>query len=399
MNSLLTTADFDEEVSRFEVGKVKLQQVLKGETGNSSSVHPIRAVEDENLDYDSNASSSSFEFHQGEQRSNQNHIARSLLRPMSSKWNDAEKWIMNKQNAKANNYSKKNALQSQTDRVPGKIVPELSVKRVDFCEPSDQLGFDFDHPPQSKVMIEVENKDISSAVEDSTGGLGIRAVEMRDMGTEMTPIPSQEPSRTSTPLCATTPLRSPTSSIPTTPRRGGAGHDDVEPRNENENGNMELSDQDLKLKTRREIVALGVQLGKKNITAWASRDDKTEPDADELRMVEFDKRAAAWEEAEKSRHTARFKREEIKIQAWESRQKAELEAETRQIEAQMEEMRARSHAKMVKKIAMARQRSEEKRAAAEARKTREAERTAARAEYIRQTGKIPSSSYICCAWT
>jgi hypothetical protein len=57
-----------------------------------------------------------------------------------------------------------------------------------------------------------------------------------------------------------------------------------------------------------------------------------------------------------------------------------------------------AQAKMVKKIAMARQRSEEKRAAAEARRNRDAERTAAQTEYIRQTGHMPSTHYICCGW-
>lgn len=64
----------------------------------------------------------------------------------------------------------------------------------------------------------------------------------------------------------------------------------------------------------------------------------------------------------------------------------------------MEQRRAQAQAKMVKKIAMARQRSEEKRAVAEARKNSQAEKTAAQAEYIRQTGRIPSTSYICCGW-
>ncbi|KAI8538843.1 hypothetical protein RHMOL_Rhmol09G0135000 [Rhododendron molle] len=35
-------------------------------------------------------------------------------------------------------------------------------------------------------------------------------------------------------------------------------------------------------------------------------------------QIETEKRAAAWEEAEKFKHTARYKHEEIKIQAWES---------------------------------------------------------------------------------
>lgn len=61
-------------------------------------------------------------------------------------------------------------------------------------------------------------------------------------------------------------------------------------------------------------------------------------------------------------------------------------------------MRAEAQAKMVKKISMARQRSEEKRAAAEARRNRDAEKAAAQAEYIRRTGRMPSSHYMCCGW-
>lgn len=67
-------------------------------------------------------------------------------------------------------------------------------------------------------------------------------------------------------------------------------------------------------------------------------------------------------------------------------------------QAQVEQMRAHAQAKMVKKIAMARQRSEEKRAAAEASRNREAEKTSAQAEYIRQTGRIPTSQFVCCGW-
>jgi hypothetical protein len=140
---------------------------------------------------------------------------------------------------------------------------------------------------------------------------------MRDMGTEMTPIPSQEPSRTATPVGATTPLRSPTSSIPSTPRGGAPAPTPMETGEELQNPiertKKELSEEELKLKTRREIVALGVQLGKMNIAAWASKDeqDKKKPcseaiDREELERIEYEKRAAAWEEVEKSKHMARF---------------------------------------------------------------------------------------------
>lgn len=141
---------------------------------------------------------------------------------------------------------------------------------------------------------------------------------MRDMGTEMTPIPSQEPSRTATPVGSTTPFRSPTSSIPSTPRRGAPASTptrqttDDESQDPTKKTKKGLSEEELKLKTRREIVALGVQLGKMNIAAWASKDEKEknahgdEMDIAMREQIEIEKRAAAWEEAEKSKHTARF---------------------------------------------------------------------------------------------
>ncbi|KAG6416759.1 hypothetical protein SASPL_124197 [Salvia splendens] len=394
-NSLQLKANGD--ASRF-----RMQLLSKGDTGNSSSVHPIRMTEDENLDYDS---TSSFEFHKGE-RSLHHSITRSFSRPMSSKWNDAEKWIMNKKNVQSN-ISKKANIQNQVNRQPAKmvrVVPEPSVKRVDFCQSASQTG------PGKYALMDLCPE--SNGVTDETTDPAIRSVSMRDMGTEMTPVPSQEPSRSTTPVSPTTPIRSPMSSIPSTPRRGEQAPTPTEHSISNSTQNLaehakkELSEQEQKLKTRREIVALGVQLGKMNIAAWASKDETDESDSgyeaidnDELTPTEYTKRAAAWEEAEYAKHAARYKREEIRIQAWESQQKAKLEAEMRQIEAQIEQMKAQAQAKMVKKVAMARRKSEEKRALAEARKKQQAEKTALQAEYICDTGRIPSSTFICCGWS
>ncbi|KAM1138515.1 hypothetical protein COP1_036439 [Malus domestica] len=408
-------------------GRVKLQHYSKGESGNSCAIHPVRMMDDENLDYDSNASSSSFEFHKGE-KSVHKHLSRTLSRTMPSKWNDAEKWIMNKQIVQAN-FPRKSALQNQTIRLPVtcmvRVAPESAnydykpngrgadTKRVDFCQPASQIGFDkFSFVPSESHLSSGQACDgnamcSKSAVENTAGTTAIRSVSMRDMGTEMTPIPSQEPSRTATPEGATTPRRSPTSSMPSTPRGGAPAPTpttDGESRPRFESNKKQLSEEEIKLKTRREIVELGVQLGKMNIAAWASKEEQEKKlsaekaDATELEQIEFEKRAAAWEEAEKCRHTARYKRDEIQIQAWESQQKAKLEAEMRRIEAQVEQMRAQAQSKIMKKIALARQISEEKRAAAEARKNQSAEKTAAQAEYIRQTGRMPSSHYICCGW-
>eukprot|EP00258_Populus_trichocarpa_P041897 XP_024457916.1 uncharacterized protein LOC7487516 isoform X1 [Populus trichocarpa] len=433
-----------------DAGRVKMQPFSKCEKGNSSAVHPVRTVEDENLDYDSNASSSSFEFHN--ERSVNNQFSKRFSRPMSSKWNDAEKWIMKRQNVQPNYVKKNNNLHNQANRNPvtsvDRVAPALSnydprssnsrvadTKLIDFCLPSYQQAFEkfsfippgsltisgqengvdtlVDRCAQSTDLKEVDQRELSCtkiSTQDSAVVPVVRSVCMRDMGTEMTPVTSLEPSRTATPVDATTPLRSPTSSIPSTPQRRApaptttdhCSNDDTQ--HATGNGKIELTEQELKLKTRREIEALGVQLGKMNIAAWASKNDQQkhasslETTEMENEQIEFVKRAAAWEEAEQSKHTARYKREEIKIQAWESQRKVKLEAEMRRIEARVEQMRAQAHAKMVKKIAMTRQRSEEKWVAAEARKNQDAERTAAQAEYIRQTGRMPSSNYICCGW-
>ncbi|XP_073156761.1 uncharacterized protein [Henckelia pumila] len=390
-----------------DAGHTRIQLVSKVDAGDLNSVYPVRNHEEDSLDYDS---TSSFEFHKGE-RSLHQSVTRSLSRPMSSKWNDAEKWIMNRQNVQPN-VSKKTNQQILANRPVGpnmvRVAPEStagfdhkpSVKRVDFRE--------------SKDLIEVDDMELpctKSVTEEKTGVSGIRSVSMRDTGTEMTPIPSQDPSRSATPVSSTTPIRSPTSSLPSSPRRREPAPTQTEnptnsaTKHSDEHGENNLSEQEMKLKARREIVALGVQLGKMNIAAWA-RDGENEKNisgneasgSSEVEQIEYAKRAAAWEEAEKSKHAARFKREEIRIQAWESQQKAKLDAEMRKIEAQIEQMKAEAQAKMVKKIALARQKSEEKRAVAECRKNQLAEKTTAQAEYIRQTGRIPSNLSICCGW-
>lgn len=104
--------------------------------GNCSSVHPVKGCED---DYDS---TSSFEFHKGERSSMQQH-SRSFSRPMSSKWNDAEKWIINRQ---PNYHSNKIQLHNRG-------ATTSMVEKVDFA-------------PETKDLTEV---DSSCLTEDITG--------------------------------------------------------------------------------------------------------------------------------------------------------------------------------------------------------------------------------------
>ncbi|XP_077242238.1 remorin family protein [Tasmannia lanceolata] len=437
-----------------ETGRVKIQNIPKGgahQVRNGcdlSVIYPVKSLEEDSADYDSghdNASSSSFEFHKGE-RTPHNPVFGHFSRPVPSKWNDAEKWIVNRQ-IMHSNLSKKTVLQSQGNRQAmvnwSRVAPEATIsdqrvpialvsdtKRLDSYHPTAQIGsekFSFvgSYPISGPVkgingsmdqpIISDDVRDLprdqkeANQSSDTTTIPTVRSVSMRDMGTEMTPMTSQEPSRTGTPVGATTPIRSPNSSLPSTPRRAPAPSP-VEGTTDDELGHpegdikRELSEKEMQLKTRREIVSLGVQLGKMNIAAWASKYEKENVntsiktvDAELLENIEFETRATAWEEAEKSKHAARYKREEIKIQAWESHQKAKLEAEMRRIEAQVEQMKTHAQAKMMNKLAIARQRSEEKRAAAESRRNQQAAKTSQQGEYIRQTGRIPSSNFLCCS--
>ncbi|KAF6160720.1 hypothetical protein GIB67_035921 [Kingdonia uniflora] len=261
---------------------------------------------------------------------------------------------------------------------------------------------------QSLKTVSLSRHDSTVSIHSSTTYVPppstVRSVSMRDMGTEMTPIASQEPSRNGTPVRATTPMRSPTSSRPSTPGRAapvsspaGTADCQIEPNK------SELSDKEIKKKTRREIIALGTQLGKTNIAAWASKEDDVKDTSTSLKTISVDQppnnamvtRAAAWEEAEKAKYMARYKREEIKIQAWENHQKAKAEAERKKIEVKVERMRASAEEKQMNKVAATRNKAEEKRARAEANRNCQASKTEQQAEYIRRTGRIPSS-FTCC---
>lgn len=130
----------------------------------------------------------------------------------------------------------------------------------------------------------------------------VRSVSMRDMGTEMTPIASQEPSRTGTPIIAS----SPTSSRTPTPQRS------VEfSIGEIDSSKMEMSEEELQLNTRKEIMDLGQRLGKTTVAAWASKEEKATANfknatADKAVEIDRETRAADWQEAEKAKYLARY---------------------------------------------------------------------------------------------
>jgi hypothetical protein len=125
---------------------------------------------------------------------------------------------------------------------------------------------------------------------------------MRNMGTEMTPIASQEPSRTGTPIIA---------SSPTSPRTPPPQRIVEFSTNKTDSNKKELSEEELQMSTRQEIMDLGQRLGKTTIAAWASKEEKAAANlmnttANNAVDNERETRAVDWQEAEKAKYLARY---------------------------------------------------------------------------------------------
>ncbi|CAD6262248.1 unnamed protein product [Miscanthus lutarioriparius] len=438
----------DSAVDSNKVQNTSKSSVPQPATGSSSMIHPVRPVEEDSTECDSgldNASTSSFEFHGVEKTATHNPAMGYLSRQtsISSKWNDAEKWIVNRQNVNQNitKGTAQNQTVNQLNSVAarGAIVPKISgrpvqkmkrvnpalsaprsiLERLSFASYQPKLVRHADVCPVSNASANSEchkATDTGSSIEvkpcnDTNAIPTVHSVSVRDVGTEMTPIPSQEPSRTGTPLGSRTPTRSPNCSIPSTPVGGrsiaspGEECTDDGPYFNRKGGTHanELSDTETRLKTRQEIAALGIQLGKMNIATWASKEElelvSAAPSIADLERMkkEYAARAASYEEAENTKHTARFKKEEVKIEAWESHQRAKIESEMRRIEEHAERMRSEAMAKMAEKLEMTWRIAEEKRASANAKINQQAAIAVQKAEKIRQTGRVPGSSILCCS--
>ncbi|OAY79758.1 hypothetical protein ACMD2_17848 [Ananas comosus] len=323
-----------------------------------STVEFARSSEEDG-NMNDNRNSYNFEF-QREKRGIQHSVVGSFIRQVPSKWNDAEKWIVNRHIIYSNpNVSKRTASESRgTCQVTSNLVrvaPEFAITSAE------------------------------------------QSVSTRDIGTAMTPTASQDPSRTNTPIQGTTPALSPPSSMPSTPKRARriSTPSEENVHNQKKVCTADSSERELQLKIRREIAALGLQLGKMNIASWATKDELMQAspsiastNADRVAKMEFETRAVVWQESQKSKYTAKHKHDEIKIQAWESHQRAKFEAKMRKARAeQMKPVRSRGCRKAHENTAKV----DAKKATLDARRDRQVVRLARQVEKIRQTGHVPSS--------
>ncbi|KAG0521743.1 hypothetical protein BDA96_08G187500 [Sorghum bicolor] len=311
-----------------------------------------------------------------------------------SKWNDAEKWIAGRHVVHSNPiFSKKPAAAAMASRASGAAASALTELSSKSSSPSSSVTGPASKPPQKKLRFS------PSTIAAAAPAVAV-SVSMRDVGTEMTPIASQEQSRSGTPAGAATPSLSPLCSVPSSPRGGGSGASSA--------SSSSASERELRLRTRREIAALGLQLGKMNIASWACKEesllaaaslDKGAGDIDEeIKRKAFEARATAWEESNKCKLASRYQRKEVKIQEWESLQKSKFEAKLRQAEAQAEQMKARAKQDLARRLSALSHKVEGKQARVEARRSRQSSRLARQVERIRKTGREPCRLRRCCAW-
>ncbi|OVA15386.1 Remorin [Macleaya cordata] len=338
----------------------------------------------------SSNNAANFEFHKGNRMNRGSHHRMALGKPTPSKWDDAQKWLVGFSRGGEKNHSKTKPRNSNAD--DRSLIAAVPQKEKDSSSSSGDEGRE---DGRTMIQDEGETKNVDSnqtiwrinrASEDAAAA--IRSICVRDMGTEMTPIASQEPSRTGTPMRDMTPAaRSPISSRSSTPERCQQGVQSVE------SYQTGLTSFD----NRTEVMGFGREGG---ATRWPNRVEE-EPHTFkpyENKNVEqarkpnpLETRAMAWDEAERAKYMARCKREEVKIQAWENHEKRKAEMEMRRMEVKAERLKSRAQEKLANKLAATRRIAEEKRANAEAKLNEQAARTAERADYMRRTGHLPSS--------
>ncbi|GMH06722.1 hypothetical protein Nepgr_008562 [Nepenthes gracilis] len=385
-----------------------LEMITRGPMKDRSLIDPLilpqkqYEVDDARGCDDIRVSSSTFEFQKAEQAPQRIPLA-PFSKPLPSKWHDAQKWISSPKS-------------NRPQTVPTQ-VGEGGRKAIDFTFGSRQSSTNvvavldqrlpcFEDPDTKRVNssliknVHLSQHDPSTSIQIATAFVPhsstASSVSMRDMATEMSPIDSQEPSRIGTPVTVTSPICSPTSSRPSGRERADITAETLDHGHLDQNW-KELSKKETQMRRRKEIMVLGKQLDKMNIAALASPEEEGKDASTSVNNVmaelphksEIEARADAWEETEIAKYMARFEREEMKIQAWEEHEKAKTEAEMRKIEVEVERIRARAQDRLIKNLADARHKAEEKQAAAESRRNKQAAKIEQRAEFIRNTSRIP----------
>ncbi|CAL4968398.1 unnamed protein product [Urochloa decumbens] len=288
-------------------------------------------------------------------------------KPRPSKWDDAQRWLSS---SRALPFDDRRRSSCADDRL---LLPSASQKgrlswsAADAAAAAVPAGFGVSAEDDG----EAEEAGTETKRVDAVLAYGImqqqpRCLSLRDIGTEMTPAASKEPSRANTPRATTFSAAASPAPAPSTARRASATPH--KPRRRPDGGSPPG-----------------------HATA-ASEGNDAEEGREAAAATAAVSPATAWDAAERTKHMARYRREEMKIQAWENRRRQKAELEMKMTEAKAERMKLRAREKTASKLASAQAAAREKRAAAEAKLSRRAARVGDKADALRRTGHLPSSS-------
>ncbi|KAI3803307.1 hypothetical protein L1987_31457 [Smallanthus sonchifolius] len=270
-----------------------------------------------------------------------------------SKWDDAEKWLINGLHSPANFMLKQCGINGPVVKQDEKDK-ETKIVSLDHHHGSSDSWISTSHV-LLKDKLTNEGEPIFPKLKHLGAMEVIQAVKNRDRGTEMTPGGSSTASRCPTPLKSFSPPR----------------HNTPESRLSLQ-GLMDQSSSQLechlanKLQPWTPFDAFD--------SKWSSMEDEEEEISKSLRQFEMNNqfletisgpRPSAWEEQELSEPCLRYQIKEAKIQAWVNLQKAKAEAESRKLEVKIQKMRSKHEEKLMKKMTIVRRKAEELRAAAQ----------------------------------
>ncbi|XP_043707480.1 uncharacterized protein LOC122656863 [Telopea speciosissima] len=242
------------------------------------------------------------------------------------------------------------------------------------CSEAMKKGFLFRNPVRETM------KDASSEV--------VPQVQHRDTGTEMTPLGSSTTSRCHTPIKSSSPARHNTPANRSGPLGLGSS---------NSSSITELQE------CHFAKLEFGTQFDSV-VSNWSSREEEEEEVSKSLRYFETDSgcpksiaelRASAWEEEEKTKSCLRYQSEEAKIQAWVNRQSAKAEAQSKKLEVKIQKMRANLEEKLMKRKAMVHRKAEEWRVAAQLQHSQQIQKGTDQAQKMNQQNSYFSDHTSC----
>lgn len=229
-----------------------------------------------------------FEFQKSNRASH--HHRTPLGKPTPSKWDDAQKWLVNLSRGERSEAKASPRNSNADDR---RLIAPGPKKYSNGDEEDEGEGED----GASHQSVETKNVDCDDSMWRShnkavitSSKSAVRSICLRDMGTEMTPIASKEPSRAATPIKASSPISSGSSTpVVVTPIREFVSPGEYR----GEGGRGGGSSRDLK-RDGDEVDGVNVAQSK-----GGSTDDQSK------KLNPLETRAAAWEEAERAKYTAR----------------------------------------------------------------------------------------------